>query len=356
MNIRALKYCYPFLLFIYAWVSFTYTGWLTFIPVIWAYFLIPLLEVFTKPDPKNIDAAEEELVKADRVYDYILYSVVPLHYASLIYFLFSLQQPGLTIIDYAGRVLTMGILFGVFGINVAHELGHRVKLFEQTLAKMLLLTAQYMHFFIEHNKGHHRKVATYEDPSSARLNESLFEFYFRTIPGVYISAWKIELNELKKKGHSSISIHNQMIWFLLLQVAFAGTILLLFGWNILLCYLIAAGFGIGLLEAVNYIEHYGLRRKEVAPGKYERAMPEHSWNSDHIIGRLSLFELSRHSDHHYLASRKYQVLRHHDSSPQMPTGYPGMIILAHIPPLFFKVMKNQMKKYGIVPAELNSET
>jgi len=295
------------------------------------------------------------MVKADRKYDYILYSVVPLHYASLIYFLFSLQQPELTLFDYAGRVLSMGILFGVFGINVAHELGHRVNVFEQTLAKMLLLTAQYMHFFIEHNKGHHKKVATQEDPSSARLNESLFAFYFRTIPGVYISAWKIELNELRKKGYAAISLHNQMIWFLCLQLAFAGTILLFFGWTILLCYLIAASFGIGLLEAVNYIEHYGLRRKEITPGKYERAMPEHSWNSNHIIGRLSLFELSRHSDHHYLASRKYQVLRHHDSSPQMPTGYPGMIILAHLPPLFFRVMKNQMKKYGILPVEYCSE-
>ncbi len=350
-RVRAVKYLYPFILFILAWISFTYTGWLTFIPVIWAYFLIPLFELFTKPDPRNIDAAEEELVKADRFYDYILYMVVPLHYALLVYFLFSLQQPGLTFFDYAGRVLSMGILFGVFGINIAHELGHRVNKFEQTLAKMLLLTAQYMHFFIEHNKGHHKKVAPPDDPSSARLNESLFAFYFRTIPGVYFSAWEIELKELKKKGLSAISVQNQMIWFLFLQIAFVAAIFFFFGWQILLCYLIAAGFGIGLLEAVNYIEHYGLRRKEIEPGKYERAMPEHSWNSDHIIGRLSLFELSRHSDHHYMASRKYQLLRHHDTSPQMPTGYPGMIILAHLPPLFFRVMRNQMKKYGIVPAE-----
>jgi len=337
-------------MFVYAWISFTYTGWLTFIPVIWAYLLIPMLELFTKPNPANVDAAEEELVKSDRTYDFILYSVVPLHYASLIYFLFSLQQPGLTYIDYAGRILSMGLLFGVFGINVAHELGHRVNRFEQTLAKMLLCTAQYMHFFIEHNKGHHKRVATHEDPSSARLNESLFEFYLRTIPGVYFSAWEIEAKDLRKAGRSTFSVHNQMIWFLVLQLSLVTVIFFSFGWMILLCYLTAAGFGIGLLEAVNYIEHYGLRRKETEPGKYERAMPEHSWNSDHIIGRLLLFELSRHSDHHYMASRKYQVLRHHDHSPQMPTGYPGMIILAHFPPIFFKVMRKQMEKYGVAPA------
>ncbi len=347
MKLRAFKYCYPLLLFVYTWIAFTFTGWLTFIPVIWAYFLIPLLELFTKPNSTNVDAAEEELVKADTTYDYILYSVVPLHYASLIYFLFSLQQPDLTLVDYVGRILSMGLLFGVFGINVAHELGHRIKKFEQTLAKMLLCTAQYMHFFIEHNKGHHKRVATHEDPSSARLNESLFEFYIRTIPGVYFSGWEIESKDLKKAGRSVFSVHNQMIWFMVLQLSLIAVIFFFFGWMIMLCYLAATGFGIGLLEAVNYIEHYGLRRKETEPGKYERAMPEHSWNSDHIIGRLSLFELSRHSDHHYMASRKYQVLRHHDNSPQMPTGYPGMIILAHFPPIFFKVMRKQMEKYGV---------
>jgi alkane 1-monooxygenase len=351
VNLRALKYCYPFMMFIYAWIAFTYYGWPTFLPVIWSYAIIPLWELFKKPDPSNLDAAEEEMIKDDRTYDYILYATVPLHYALLIYFLFSLQQPDLGTAEYVGRILSMGILCGVFGINVAHELGHRAKKFEQTLAKIMLLSSQYMHFFIEHNKGHHKRVATNEDPASARLNESLFAFYVRTITLSYVSAWDIERKELQRKNNPFFSFHNQMIRFFLIQVAFIAVIVFFFGWQITFCYLAAALLGIGLLEAVNYIEHYGLSRKETEPGKYERAMPEHSWNSDHIIGRLSLFELSRHSDHHFLASRKYQVLRHHDSSPQMPTGYPGMIILAHIPPLFFKVMNKQMKKYGIVPAE-----
>jgi alkane 1-monooxygenase len=276
-----------------------------------------------------------------------LYATAPLHYAFLVYFLFSLQQPGLGITEYAGRILSMGLLCGVFGINVAHELGHRASKSEQALAKIMLLSSQYMHFFIEHNKGHHKKVATKDDPASARVNESLFVFYFRTIIFSYLSAWKIEGKELKKRGKPFFSYHNQMILFLLVQIAFVAIIFFVFGWLVTLCYLAAAGFGIGLLEAVNYIEHYGLSRKETEPGKYERAMPEHSWNSDHVIGRIALFELSRHSDHHYLASRKYQVLKHHDDSPQMPTGYPGMIILAHMPPVFFRIMKKQMRKYGM---------
>ena len=108
---------------------------------------------------------------------------------------------------------------------------------------------------------------------------------------------------------------------------------------------IAAAFaGALLLETVNYIEHYGLQRHQKADGKYERAMPQHSWNSNHILGRLMLFELSRHSDHHYLASRKYQILQHHEDAPQLPTGYPGSMILALVPPLWFYVMNKKIKQ------------
>jgi alkane 1-monooxygenase len=112
-----------------------------------------------------------------------------------------------------------------------------------------------------------------------------------------------------------------------------------------LAFLGAAFMGMLMLETVNYIEHYGLQRKLGASGQYERAMPHHSWNSDHVVGRLMLFELSRHSDHHYLASRKYQVLRHHDNAPQMPTGYPGMMLLALVPPLWFSIMHKKIKEW-----------
>ena len=209
---------------------------------------------------------------------------------------------------------------------------------------MLLLTSLYMHFYIEHNKGHHKRVATPEDPSSARYGEWLYAFYFRSVIFSYISAWEIAGNDVKKKGRSVFSFYNEMIRFHFIQFLFVAAIWIIFGWFACLCFLVAAVIGFLLLETVNYIEHYGLQRKSTGDGKYERAMPAHSWNSDHVIGRLFLFELSRHSDHHYLASRKYQVLRHHDDSPQMPTGYPGMMLLSLFPPLWFIVMNNRVKK------------
>lgn len=343
MTFRAFKYLSPLIIYIGSFRAFMVTGWEIWLPLIYAWIIIPLLELFIRPNSRNMSEAEEELAKADRSYDILLYFVVVLQYAALIKFLFAMSTDQMTVLDTIGRIWVMGLLCGVFGINVGHELGHRVNRTEQFLAKMLLLTSQYMHFFIEHNKGHHKRVATPEDPSSARYGEWIYSFYFRTIFLSYISAWRIAIEDSRKKGHSPYSIHNEMVRFTLIQLAFVLTILLIFGWIVTLYYLAAAVIGIFLLETVNYIEHYGLQRKPLGNGKYERAMPAHSWNSDHVIGRLMLFELSRHSDHHYLASRKYQVLRHHDDSPQMPTGYPGMMLLSLVPPIWFHVMNRRIK-------------
>jgi alkane 1-monooxygenase len=348
MKLRWFKFLSPFIVFVMAWFAFTETGWLTFLPALYAFIGIPLLELALKPDEKNLSAAEEEMAKADKKYDWILYAIVPMQYVFLCLFLLSFSQPGLHTTDIIGRILSMGLLCGVFGINVAHELGHRVNRFEQLLAKALLLTSQYIHFFIEHNKGHHKHVATPDDPSSARLNESVFLFYPRTLIFSYLSAWKIANKEMTKRGLSAFHWKNDMLQAQLVQAGFLVLIYAFFGWKILLYYAGAAFIGMLLLECVNYIEHYGLSRKLSESGAYERAMPEHSWNSNHPIGRLMLFELSRHSDHHYLASRKYQVLRHHEKAPQMPTGYPGMMVLAHFPPLWFRIMRKQINKYGVL--------
>ncbi|HLP37815.1 alkane 1-monooxygenase [Lacibacter sp.] len=352
MRIGPYKYLSPFILFLAAWLAFTNKGSVTFLPVIYAFVFIPLIELLIRPDVSNLSAAEEEMAKADKTYDYILYLILPLQYVLLLTFLFSLQQDDLSTVDKAGRIISMGLLCGVFGINVAHELGHRVNKTEQLMAKALLLTSLYTHFFIEHNKGHHKNVATHEDPSSARYNESVFAFYPRTLLFTYLSAWKIANQDVQKKGKAIFSLQNEMLQLQLVQLSFVITILAVFGWKILGAYLIAALIGMLLLECVNYIEHYGLSRKQTASGQYERTMPHHSWNSNHVVGRLMLFELSRHSDHHYLASRKYQVLRHHDHSMQMPTGYPGMMILAHIPPLWFYIMNKRIKKEAPVAMPL----
>jgi alkane 1-monooxygenase len=349
MNTRAFKYLSPITIYLLAFLAFTAEGLIAWAPMIYAWIIIPILELMIKPNEKNMTAAEEELAKQDKLYDYMLYVFVALQFVALYIFLHSFQSAtDLSGWSKAGRICTMGLLCGTFGINVGHELGHRVNLFEQWLAKASLLTSLYMHFFIEHNKGHHKNVATPEDPSSARYNEPVYLFYFRTIIFSYLSAWKIANNEMKKKGHSALHWKNEMIQAHFIQLSFIGLIFFSFGFTITIYFLLAALMGILLLETVNYIEHYGLQRKETAPGKYERTMPHHSWNSDHVLGRLMLFELSRHSDHHYLASKKYQILQHHDASPQLPTGYPGSMLLSLLPPVWFYVMNRKIKNLETV--------
>ena len=345
MQTRHLKFLLPFSLFVLAYLAFTQRGWLIASPVIYAFGFIPLLELLIPLSKENMTEAEEKIAKDDRIYDWWLYIIVPLQYAALVFFLFSLQEEGLPTWEKWGRIVAMGLLCGAFGINVGHELGHRRFLYERTLAKALLLTSLYTHFYIEHNKGHHKNVSTKEDPSSARKWEPIYLFYFRTVIFGYLSAWEIAADDQKRKGKPVLHFSNQMIQFQLLQIIFLAAIYFFFGKDITLSFMASACIGFLLLETVNYIEHYGLQRKKTAEG-YERAMPEHSWNSSHILGRLMLFELSRHSDHHYLASRKYQVLRHHEDAPQMPTGYPGMMILSLIPPLWFSVMHKRMERFS----------
>lgn len=336
------KYLFVLTLPVLALYSFHQTGWVTYLPIIEAFVFIPLLELFFKPDSRNLLETEEHLVKKNINYDLMVYLMLPVQFICLYFFLDSVSTET-DVITLAGRIASMGILCGVIGINVAHELGHRTKTFEQQMSKMLLITSLYMHFFIEHNRGHHKNVSTREDPASAYLGQTLYHFWCRSIFYSFLSAWHLESSRLKKNEKSIFSIHNQMLRFQFYQIIFLIIIGFVFGIQSLVCFLFAALLGILLLETVNYIEHYGLERSKTDHG-YERVMPWHSWNSNHIVGRLMLFELSRHSDHHYIASRKYQLLRHMDESPQMPTGYPGMILLALTPPLWFKIMNTRIKR------------
>ena len=334
MNYKFLKYFLALTVPLLAYFSFNGTGIITYAPMIEAFLLIPILELFFRPNSSNLSSAEEEMAKEDKSYDMVLYLLVPVIFFLLWEFLISMRET-LTFSDRLGRILSMGLICGGFGINVAHELGHRNNKFEQFLSKILLLSSLYMHFFIEHNRGHHKRVSTKEDPSSARYGENIFSFWIRSVFTGYISAWNIEFLRLKRLNKFKFSLENEMLRFQIIQVLFVSSIYFVFGTQITIYFLFTAVMGFLLLETVNYIEHYGLQRKININGKYERVQPFHSWNSNHPIGRIMLFELSRHSDHHFNASRKYQILKNHENSPEMPTGYPGMMILSLFPPLWF---------------------
>lgn len=343
-NLFAFKYLLVLTLPVAVAISFTRTGWLTFLPVIHAFVLIPLLELMIKPNAKNLDASERALRSENPLYDWMLYLIVPVQLVFLLWYL-AVFQADSEWVSRIGHLTGMGMLCGVLGINVAHELGHRTTKYEQFMAKILLATSLYMHFFIEHNRGHHKNVSTPEDPSSARINEWLPMFWIRSISGAYLGAFRLETQRLSRQKKAVFSLRNEMLIFQIVQVVLLICIAYFFGVVVMLGFLGSAFFGILLLETVNYIEHYGLVRKKVSAYRYADAAPEHSWNSNHVMGRLLLFELSRHSDHHYQPSKKYQLLDNYAESPQMPTGYPGMMLLATIPPLWFFIMNPRVHQW-----------
>lgn len=342
MRIRALRYTVTFTAPALALAGFVLHGAWTWALPFHAFVIVPLLELIIPQRHQHLTESQERAALEDPLYDLLLYSLVPIQWSLLVLFLFQAQQPELTTWELIGLIATMGILCGIYGINVAHELGHRAKRWERDLSRALLLTSLYMHFIIEHNRGHHKHVATPADPASARYGESIYAFWIRTILHGYISAWRIEADRMEKLGQAKYGPRNEMLQAIAWQASLLLLIGLMFGKLALVSFLGSAVIGILLLETVNYIEHYGLRRKRNDRGTYGRVEHVHSWNSDHVLGRLMLFELTRHSDHHWKASKKYQVLQSLEHAPQLPTGYPGMMVLSLIPPLFFSVVHPQL--------------
>jgi alkane 1-monooxygenase len=348
-------YLFALLPAISVWYSFMANDYKSWTAVVFVFGFIPLLEWLvgpsnhndsTSPEKENnmSDSAVNSPEKNSPLYEWILYLMVPIQWGTLLYFLYLMKDSNWDGVAL-GKVMAMGILCGSYGINVAHELGHRSNKFEQFLAKSLLLTSLYMHFFIEHNRGHHKHVGSHEDPSTARFNEPVQWFWVRSMVQTWFSAWNLEFERLKRAGKGKFHLSNQMLQFQLIQL-FAVLLLGFFGgWSIMLFWVLAAFIGAVLLETINYIEHYGLMRKKLGNGYLELVDLHHSWNSNHPVGRLLLFELSRHSDHHYKTNKKYQHLVSHQVAPQMPTGYPGMMVLSLIFPLWFKIMNPKIEAW-----------
>ena len=339
---KRLKYLFVFILPLGVYLAFNKDGWSTFSPIVFTFVLIPIMEIFLKPNNKNFDQETMLMEKNSRFYDWILYLAVPIQLLMLSSFLYVIELTPILTISYFGKVFAMGLLCGVMGINIGHELGHRSSKWDQFLGEILLLSSLNTHFLPYHNEGHHREVATPNDAATAKRDQTLFSFWITSHFGSYFKAWKIENKRMKKSGKFIFSLSNKMIVYSIANVVLIYGIYYFFDAKVLLAFILAAVIGILLLETVNYIEHYGLLRHKNESGRYERVKHWHSWNSDHQIGRLMLFNLSRHSDHHYKASKKYQVLESLPESPQMPTGYPGMMMLALIPPLWFSIMNKKL--------------
>ena len=334
---KDLKYLMSYSIAIMAFLGISIGGLYNYLAVIFTFVFIPVLEVLVKRSDEKYTEQEKENRLLDPFFDILLYLNIPIVFGIFFFSLNKLVETT-SISDIIGIILSASIVMATNGINVGHELGHRRSLFARTCSKLLYLPCQYMHFYIEHNFGHHIHVATPEDPATAMYKQNIYSFWITSVVRTYISAWKIQLRILNVSKRNFFSIKNDMIFYTLFQLLFIALIYYYFGLYITLLSVLMSVISFLFLETINYVEHYGLLRKKDSNGRYERVKPHHSWNSNHTIGRIVLYELTRHSDHHFKSSKKYQVLESLDDCPHLPYGYPTSILLSLIPPIWFSIM------------------
>lgn len=314
-------------------------GWLWIGPVV-VLVIVPAIDLLAGLDRSNPPDELIEALEQDRYYRWITFLFLPIQYAGFLLAFWVIATGDLSVVDKIGLAVSIGCIGGI-GINTAHELGHKKESHERWLSKIALAQSCYGHFYIEHNRGHHVRVATPEDPASARVGESFYRFWPRTVIGSLQSAWRLEKKRFARRDRHPYRIGNDVLNAWLMSAVLWGAMLWWLGLGILPYLVLQAVVGFSLLEVVNYMEHYGMLRQKVGiPGRvrYERVNPSHSWNSNNIATNVLLYHLQRHSDHHANPVRRYQTLRDFEESPVLPTGYAGMIVLALVPPLWRRVM------------------
>ena len=319
------------------------TGWSIWygtVLILW-YLAVPMLDAMFGEDFSNPPESAVPDLERDRYYRVLTYLTVPMHYAALIGSCWWVATHSLNALEFVALALSLGVVNGL-ALNTGHELGHKKEAFDRWMAKLVLAVVGYGHFFIEHNKGHHRDVATPKDPATSRMGENIYSFATREIPGAFKRAWELEEVRLERSGKNVWSLDNEILQPLIITVVLYAGLLAFFGPIMLVFLPIQMAYGWWQLTSANYIEHYGLLREKLPNGKYEHQKPHHSWNSNHIMSNLILFHLQRHSDHHAHPTRSYQSLRDFKDLPALPSGYPGMFFAALIPSWFRSIMDHRV--------------
>ncbi|MDH1691304.1 alkane 1-monooxygenase [Acinetobacter junii] len=306
--------------------------------------VIPTLDKLIGEDTENppLDAIAD--LEADQYYSRIVKLFIPLQYATNVYGGYLASRKGTSVADQVLLGTLVGMVNGI-AINTAHELSHKNGRLEHYLSHLALAPSGYNHFRIEHPYGHHRRVATPEDPASSRLGETFWKFLPRTVIGSFKSAIEIEKKRLERKKLPFFCKENELIHGWAMSAIYHGLMFKKFGIRSVPFQLTQATYAVTLFEAVNYIEHYGLKREKKENGQYERTLPEHSWNNNNLVTNLFLYQLQRHSDHHAYPTRSFQTLRHFENAPQLPAGYGAMLLPAFIPTWWSKIMDDRVVEH-----------
>jgi alkane 1-monooxygenase len=317
--------------------GFGVSSWILFFPFVFYYFFVPFLDFLIGEDISNPPESSIEALEADAYYRWITYATIPILWLAVIFNCIFLCTNSLTTLEWLVTVISTGSVLG-FGLNVSHELGHKLQTVPRKIALFNTALGAYGHFSIEHNRGHHRHVSTPEDPASSKMGENIYQFACREMPGAALRAWRLEADRLERQNKSAWHFENEILQALCLTALVHGSLIWLYGLDMVIVLIPLAIWGAFQLTSANYVEHYGIQRLKTANGNYENCQPHHSWNSNHLVSNLVLFQLQRHSDHHAHPGRSYQSLRDFPELPRLPSGYFGMFFLAYFPPLWYRVM------------------
>ncbi len=346
MPVAAYAFAISFAMPVLIALAATYGSWWLLGVPIYAWFVTSIFDRIMgrnegNPDPQTSD-------RALFWHRFITWMWIPTQIAMIVGALYAATLPD----HLPGRfgiylMVGLGIATGGIGITYAHELIHSRNRWERWGGELLLASVFYAHFKTEHLYNHHRYVGTPKDPVTARYAEGFWRFFPRAVWGSAASAWEVDMDHLRRRGRSPFSLANPWLRYLSITGIFVAIAWMLGGWWGIALYLFQCFIAILQLEAVNYVEHYGLTRKHLGGGKYEHTLPRHSWNSSHSLTNLLLINLQRHSDHHYKPDRRFPLLQTYseEEAPQLPYGYPLMVLMALVPPIWFRVMNRRVKAW-----------
>ena len=277
-----------------------------------------------------------------RSWRFVLYAWVPLHAAAVVCGLdavMHLQESGAVPSPmFFTIVIGTGMVGGTLGGALAHEFMHAPRTLERVAGAGLMSLMSYGPFTIGHVAGHHRWVGTPADPATARRGETLYAFLVRSFAGGAVLAWRAEQKRLRRNGRSVWSSENRLFQIVGWQALLYAAIFAVAGWAGALFFLLQGLVGASLLEVMNYIMHYGLRRRVLPSGRLEPVRPWCSWNSRHLATTYLLCGIGLHSVHHCRPSKPFMKLGLPEAAPELPAGLFAMFVLAWFPPLWRSVM------------------
>jgi len=330
---RNYKYVWSLLPALLVLVGNLMGGWWVALNAIFIFLFLTILEVFMPED------ASKEQDSNAWFPDALLFVHAALQTLCIASLFWTLHANEFSLPQFFLLALSVGANSGASAIVIAHELIHRKNRWYRHVGSYLLFTAGNIYFYVDHLKVHHKHVGTAADPATARKGETVYGFFKRSLVGQIASAWNVEKQRLNASGRSEFSLGNYLVASLVLMLVSLLAIYFWLGWLGVAVYMLQVFFANFLLEYTNYIEHYGLTRKP-----HERVTEHHSWQTDKVLSRFFLIDLSRHADHHYYASKPYHTLISYETGPSLPLGYVSMIYVALVPPLFFKVMHASLGK------------